>query len=174
MKIELSGPLRQNEITMYWGEIEQTIMETISPSVGVVDTQVTVAATQTAIRQDTTWVLAIWKDDRVNGFMLTKPYQERGGKPSLLLHALWSSGDIQDDEWVEVGRQLEQIAAGTGYSSLIAVTDNPRMRHLADVLGWTQKWTCTKKLQPNPPCAEVDPVPPEMATPATNEPCETE
>lgn len=159
MKIALSGPLNQSEITTYWPEIERTIENALCSELGMVDTQITVAMTQTAIRTEETWVLAVWKDDLISGFMLMKPHRERGHKPSLLLHALWSAGGIQDDEWVEVCRQLEQIAMGAGYSRLTAQTANPRMHYLADKLGWKQRWSCSKDLTAvSPDMPEEEPV----------------
>ena len=150
-KIELSGPLNQNEITTYWPEIERTIENTLCSSLGMVDAQMTVGMTQMAIRKEETMVLAVWKDDLIAGFALVKPHRERGFKPSLLVHALWSAGGIQDDEWVEACRQLEQIALAAGYSRLTAQTENPRIHYICEKLGWKQRWICSKELTAEPP-----------------------
>lgn len=145
MNAELSGPLVQGEIDLYWEEIETTLRKSFCYELSEEKTLSIIAMTQTSIRSGQANVFAIWKANCVCGFAVTGSEITREGKV-IIIHAIWSYGGLENEDWAAIAGAFEEIVKSAGYAKIMSYTRSPSILKITELLGWKQAWQCWKDL----------------------------
>ena len=106
-----------------------------------------------AINRKLVQIYGFGKGDVITGYILVKRINQSiptakkdgGGKPvvekrrGLLIYGLWSSGGMDDDDWIDGFRQLMDIARAMSCEQILAFTENPEIRRLLELFHFNMR-----------------------------------
>ena len=134
--LELFG---QGGITTFWNEIESAIMASIP------DDPVSLASMTGQLRSGKMGAWGIWKDGKVAAILVTAPVNDGyTGRTACAIQSI--HGHLEDVDWTEAARQLENVLRGGGFSKIVAWSDNERVTEICKVLGWPTRTLCWREL----------------------------
>ena len=139
--LELFG---SGKVTEHWEQIESAVRSAVPDERSIPEAL-------TALRTGELIAFGVWTtqgetdDPAMSAIIVTRIVVGGWNRRSALIYAMAGEG-LDLDQWKSVGLQLEAAAKANGIGSLIALTDNPRILEIVDVLGWKTRYYCEKEI----------------------------
>ncbi len=132
--------LNREECEMVQNEIINMFNELLDPYA------IQQAVTNLALGGLNVWAVHRDKDKAVIGLFVTKDITDIFGDKQVLIYALKIFGETTKEVWHEEFNSFTKLQRQRGVRKIIAFTNNPKMYALAEMLDFTFKNYCEKKI----------------------------